>query len=239
MSDEKEKESQRTYHYPTVFEKFHPKYSWVKKREIRYLLELRLMKLRKECGYTVTFLSNLLGCSRPQYERMERGENRFKDEYLVTLASLYGIPVTELFELRLRDEILRAAGLFDNPERALSLLDTLPNIARNNLEEYLTTAQNKADLLDPQNPELEHLPETIANLRRVIQDLAIEMETTAQRISRGEDIKDHLKRRHESLSKLHKHLSKIIEDLVAEYGIKATKPAKRNRKRPSTRDVTK
>lgn len=231
MSEETKKEPHKSYHYPNVFEKFHPKYSWVKKREFRYLLELRLMKLRKECGYTVTFISNLLGCSRPQYERMERGENRFKDKHLVALASLYAVPVTELFTLRLQDEILRAAGLYDNPEQTLSLLDELPSIVRKKLEEYLTTAQNKADMREPQNPELVHLSDTITNYRRVIHDLATEMETIAKHISRGEDIKDHLKHRHESLSKLHLRLSHIINNLISKYGVKATKPTK---KKPQT-----
>ena len=41
-----------------------------------------------------THLAMILNCSRPQYFSMERGENRFKDEQLKVLASLYGEDVS-------------------------------------------------------------------------------------------------------------------------------------------------
>ena len=57
-------------------------------------LHSHLKALRVKFNMSVTHLAMVLSCSRPQYLRMERGENRFKDEQLETLAVIYGEDVS-------------------------------------------------------------------------------------------------------------------------------------------------
>ena len=70
-----------------------------------------------------THLAMILNCSRPQYLRMEKGENRFKDEQLEALASIYGEDVSTYKDMQDLDYLLKKIGYNDNPERAIHLLE--------------------------------------------------------------------------------------------------------------------
>ena len=71
---------------------------------------------------SVTHLAMILSCSRPQYLRMESGENRFKDEQLETLAALYGEEVSTFKDMQDVDFLLKKIGYNDDSERAIHLL---------------------------------------------------------------------------------------------------------------------
>ena len=64
----------------------------------------------------------ILGCSRTQYNRMERGENRFKDEQLDTLAIFYGEEPAIYKDMQDVDAIIKSAGYFNNKDRAFRLM---------------------------------------------------------------------------------------------------------------------
>ena len=72
---------------------------------------------------SVTHLAMILSCSRPQYLRMENGENRFKDEQLALLAALYGENVSIYKDMQDLDYLLKKIGYNDNQERDINLLN--------------------------------------------------------------------------------------------------------------------
>ena len=86
-------------------------------------LHSHLKAQRVKYNISVTHLAMILSCSRPQYLRMRRGENRFKDEQLKVLASLYGEDVSTYKDMQDVDLLLKKIGYNDNPERAVYLLD--------------------------------------------------------------------------------------------------------------------
>lgn len=51
-------------------------------------LHSHLKAMRVRFDMFVTHLAMILSCSRPQYLRMESGENRFKDEQLELLSTI-------------------------------------------------------------------------------------------------------------------------------------------------------
>ena len=53
-------------------------------------LQSHLKAMRVKFKMLVTHLAMILSCSRPQYLQMERGENRFVNEQLEALASIFG-----------------------------------------------------------------------------------------------------------------------------------------------------
>lgn len=85
-------------------------------------IEGHLTIQRVKFKMSVTHLAMLLDCSRPQYLRMERGENRFKDEQLETLAALYGEDTSTYQDMQDVDILLKKIGYNTNPERAIHLL---------------------------------------------------------------------------------------------------------------------
>ncbi|MCH5233889.1 MAG: helix-turn-helix transcriptional regulator, partial [Muribaculaceae bacterium] len=86
------------------------------------LLQRHLRLKRFENHMSITHLSMILGCSRTQYNRMERGENRFKDEQLETLATFYGEDSTTYKDMQDVDAIIKAAGYFKDKDRSLRLM---------------------------------------------------------------------------------------------------------------------
>ena len=64
----------------------------------------------------------IIGCSRTQYNRMERSENQFKDEQLDTLAIFYGEEATTYKDMQDVDAIIKSAGYFNNKDRAFWLM---------------------------------------------------------------------------------------------------------------------
>lgn len=72
---------------------------------------------------SVTHLAMILSCSRAQYLRLEKGENRFKDEQLGALASIYVEDVSIYKDMQDLEYLLKKIGYNDNPERASYLLE--------------------------------------------------------------------------------------------------------------------
>ena len=64
----------------------------------------------------------ILGCSRTQYNRMERGENRFKEKQLEILATFYGEDSTTYKDMQDVDAIIKAAGYFKDKVRSFRLM---------------------------------------------------------------------------------------------------------------------
>ncbi|MCH5319777.1 MAG: hypothetical protein J1E38_08745 [Paramuribaculum sp.] len=56
---------------------------------------------------------------------MERGENRFKEEQLETLATFYGKDSTTYKDMQDVDAIIKAAGYFKDKDRSLRLMKWL------------------------------------------------------------------------------------------------------------------
>ena len=81
------------------------------------LLQRHLRSRRFDFNISITHLSMILGCSRTQYNRMERGENRFKEEQLETLATFYGEDSTTYKDMQDVDAIIKAAGYFKDKDR--------------------------------------------------------------------------------------------------------------------------
>lgn len=86
------------------------------------LLQYCLRAKRFEKKVSITHLAMILGCSRTQYNRMERNENRFKDEPLDLLAALYGEDASTYKDMQDVDSILKVTGFYDNKERAVRLM---------------------------------------------------------------------------------------------------------------------
>lgn len=86
------------------------------------LLTELLRANRRRHRFSITHLSYLLGCSRPQYERMERGDNRFKPHQLVTLAAIYSENPSLYIDLQDVSLLLDKADIDEDPERAKRLL---------------------------------------------------------------------------------------------------------------------
>ena len=76
----------------------------------RGFLDIHLKSRRVKFNMTVTHLAMILGCSRPQYLRKERGENRFKDDQLELLAALYGEEVATYKDMQEVDYLLKKIG---------------------------------------------------------------------------------------------------------------------------------
>ena len=60
----------------------------------------RVVKLRKERGITQVELAKILGVTQPMISRLEKGEFRFNDETIVTLATLYKVSADEILGLK-------------------------------------------------------------------------------------------------------------------------------------------
>ena len=86
-------------------------------------LETHLKSQRIKFKMSVTHLAMILSCSRPQYLRMEKGENRFKDEQLEVLASIYGEDVSIYKDMQDVDNLLKKIGYNEDSERAIYLLE--------------------------------------------------------------------------------------------------------------------
>lgn len=86
------------------------------------LLQHHLRLKRFENHISITHLSMIIGCSRTQYNRMERGENRFKDEQLETLAIFYGEEPTAYKDMQDVDVIIKATEYFNDNDRAFRLM---------------------------------------------------------------------------------------------------------------------
>ena len=86
------------------------------------LLQRYLRNRRFDFNISITHLSMILGCSRTQYNRMERGENRFKEEQLETLATFYGEDSTTYKDMQDVDAIIQAASYFKDKDRSLRLM---------------------------------------------------------------------------------------------------------------------
>ena len=86
------------------------------------LLQRHLSGRRFHFNMTITHLSMILGCSRTQYNRMERGENRFKEKQLETLAALYGEEPTYYKDMQDVDVIIKAASYFKDKDRSFRLM---------------------------------------------------------------------------------------------------------------------
>ena len=89
----------------------------------RGVLDIHLKSRRVKFNMTVTHLAMILGCSRPQYLRKERGENCFKDEQLELLAALYGEDVSTYKDMQDVNYLFKKIGYDENPERAVHLLN--------------------------------------------------------------------------------------------------------------------
>ena len=86
------------------------------------LLQRHLRSRRFDFNISITHLAMILGCSRTQYNRMERGENRFKEEQLETLATFYGEDSTTYKDMQDVDAIIKAASYFKDKDRSLRLM---------------------------------------------------------------------------------------------------------------------
>lgn len=87
-----------------------------------WLLQRHLRLKRFENHMSITHLSMIIGCSRTQYNRMERGENRFKDEQLEVLATFYGEEPTTYKDMQDVDMIIKSAEYFHDKDRAFRLM---------------------------------------------------------------------------------------------------------------------
>ncbi|MCH5228237.1 MAG: helix-turn-helix transcriptional regulator, partial [Muribaculaceae bacterium] len=87
-----------------------------------WLLQRHLRLKRFENHMSITYLSMIIGCSRIQYNRMERGENRFKDEQLEVLATFYGEEPPTYKDMQDVDAIIKATGYFFNDKDRAFLL---------------------------------------------------------------------------------------------------------------------
>ena len=85
-------------------------------------LETHLKSQRIKFKMSVTHLAMILSCSRAQYLRLEKGENRFKDEQLGALASIYGEDVSIYKDMQDVDNLLKKIGYNEDSERAIYLL---------------------------------------------------------------------------------------------------------------------
>lgn len=72
---------------------------------------------------SVTHLTMILSCSRPQYLRMERGENHFKDEQLEVLAALYGEDVSTYKDMQDVDYLLNKSAIKRITQEQFTYLD--------------------------------------------------------------------------------------------------------------------
>ena len=86
------------------------------------LLQRLLRSRRFDFNMSITHLSMILGCSRTQYNSMERGENLFKEEQLETLATLYGEDSTTYKDMQDVVAIIKATGYFNDKDRAFRLM---------------------------------------------------------------------------------------------------------------------
>ena len=86
------------------------------------LLQYHLRLKRFENHMSIIHLSMIIGCSRTQYNRMERGENRFKDEQLETLAIFYGEEPVTYKDMQEVDTIIKSFGYFNDKDRAFRLM---------------------------------------------------------------------------------------------------------------------
>ena len=86
------------------------------------LLQRHLRSRRFDFNISITHLAMILGCSRTQYNRMERGENRFKEKQLETLAALYVEEPTYYKDMQDVDTIIKAASYFKDKDRSLRLM---------------------------------------------------------------------------------------------------------------------
>ena len=111
-------------------------------------LHSHLKAQRVKFNMSVTHMAMILDCSRPQYLRMERGENRFKEEQLEALAALYGEEVSTFKDMQDVDFLLKKIGYNDDTERAIRLL-TLA------LKAIIipSTDDNSEERLSPEIPE--------------------------------------------------------------------------------------
>ena len=80
------------------------------------LLQRHLRSRRFDFNISITHLAMILGCSRTQYNSRERGENRFKEEQLETLATFYGEDSTTYKDMQDVDAIIKAAGYFKDKD---------------------------------------------------------------------------------------------------------------------------
>lgn len=101
------------------------------------LLTKILRANRTKHRFSITHLSYLLDCSRPQYERMERGDNQFKPQQLVTLATIYNENPNLYIDLQDVSLLLEKAGADVDSERPKRLLIAAL--------QYITMANNAVD----------------------------------------------------------------------------------------------
>ena len=154
-----------------------------------YLLS-HLQAQRVKFNMSVTHLAMILSCSRPQYLRTESGENRFKDEQLETLAALYGDDVSTYKDMQDVDLLLKKIGYYDNPERAVYLLEmalkaiTIPSID-----------DNSEERLSPEVPEKLFNIQTVSkefqqqNLAKIIERLQLRFQQNDSKMTEiGEKI---------------------------------------------------
>lgn len=120
----------------------------------------------------VTHLAMILTCSRPQYLRMEKGENRFKDNQIELLAVLYGEDMSTYKDMQDVDYLLKKIGYNDNPEGAIHLLNlalravTIPSYDDNPKANLTFEIAEKTFSLEPISKEIQQqkLAKIIENL---------------------------------------------------------------------------
>ena len=153
-------------------------------------LETYLKSQRVKFDMSGTHLAMILNCSRPQYFRMERGENRFKDEQLEVLASLYGEDVSTYKDMQDMDYLLKKIGYNDNPERAIYLLELVLKAIKKPLSHNSQREDSSSSIhrpifsFNPISKEIQHqkLVEIIENIRLRYQQNDLKMAEIREKI---------------------------------------------------------
>ena len=156
----------------------------------RGFLDNHLKSLRIKHKMTITHLAMILNCSRPQYLRMERGENRFKDNQIELLAVLYGEEMSTYKDMQDLDYLLKKIGYNDNPERAIHLLNlalravTIPSYDDNPKANLTFEIAEKTFSLEPISKEIQQqkLTEIIENLNRRFKQNNLKMADVREKI---------------------------------------------------------
>lgn len=142
----------------------------------------RLKELRISDGITIAKLADLLGITRTQYNRMERGENQFKDEYLDTLATYYGVNPDELRLLQIIDNVLRIVGYGSDNERAAFLLNIVQEVVATSERHEECAVQNQVASFLSEDPNC--IERRIENLSKMVKKIQLHASEIDQRMSK-------------------------------------------------------
>lgn len=125
------------------------------------------------------------------YLRMEKGENRFKDDQLELLVALYGEDVSSYKDMQDVDYLLKKIGYNDNPERAIHLLNlalravTIPSYDDSPKANLSSKIAEKPFNWEPFSKEIQQrkLAEIIENLHRGFQQNDVRMTEIGKKLA--------------------------------------------------------